>query len=590
MKEIKYSIEQEQTNIKSSEKIKNLISVFRVLTFLASVFSVIKYFQDKEILYLFLTCLSFILFLVLLFISSHYQQKINYSRRVIEVCNRIIEEFSTNTQIEGSDINNYHSYNKDLDIFGQRSLFTKIDKTSTCLGADALRDYLSNPLTQCKEIEQRQEAIKELSKKPEWNIRFLANAKSLGLQDKSLLTNKLSVDFPWKLVSTILIVIPVINILLLTLAILKDFSPVFLGVFLAFSIISLLVVNSKYSKQLKKAYSVVNLRSEQYSRFSKIFQLIEREVFNTELNKNLQAKLTHPMASSCIDKLSTIKRNLDNGHTPLFGSIANLLFLWNLRYTVELAKLMNLLNEHIDNWFEVFAEYEALISLGIFAYKNPQYNYPVCREDIDSLQCKDIVHPLLDSGKAIGNDFTIGNTKNICIVTGANMTGKSTFLRTIGVNLVLAMSGCPVGAEEFAFRPMHIFTSMRTSDSLSDESSYFNAEIKRLKSLVETLEEKIPLYIILDEILKGTNSTDKLEGSRLFLRRIMDINTDFSCIIATHDLPLTDMAETYPENVSNLCFELDEKNGELISDYKLKPGVTQTMNALRLMKAYKIID
>ncbi|WGL71075.1 MutS-related protein [Elizabethkingia anophelis] len=477
-----------------------------------------------------------------------------------------------------------------MDIFGQRSLFTKIDKTSTCLGADALRDYLSNPLTQCKEIEQRQEAVKELSQKPEWNIRFLANAKSLELQDKSLLTNKLSVDFPWKIVSTILIVIPVINILLLTLAILKDFSPVFLGVFLAFSIISLLVVNSKYSKQLKKAYSVVNLRSEQYSRFSEIFQLIEKEAFDTALNKNLQAKLTHPLASSCIDKLSGIKRNLDNGHTPLFGSIANLLFLWNLRCTVELAKLMNLLNEHIDNWFEAFAEYEALISLGIFAYKNPQYNYPVCREDIDSLQCKDIVHPLLDSGKAIGNDFTIGNTKNICIVTGANMTGKSTFLRTIGVNLVLAMNGCPVGAEEFAFRPMHIFTSMRTSDSLSDGSSYFNAEIKRLKSLVETLEEKIPLYIILDEILKGTNSTDKLEGSRLFLRRIMDINTDFSCIIATHDLPLTDMAKTYPENVSNLCFELDEKNGELISDYKLKSGVTQTMNALRLMKAYKIID
>lgn len=133
-----------------------------------------------------------------------------------------------------------------MDIFGQRSLFTKIDKTSTCLGADTLRDYLSNPLTQCKEIEQRQEAIKELSKKPEWNIRFLANAKSLELQDKSLLTNKLSVDFPWKLVSTILIVIPVINILLLTLAILKDFSPVFWGYFWPFLLLAclLLIVNT----------------------------------------------------------------------------------------------------------------------------------------------------------------------------------------------------------------------------------------------------------------------------------------------------------------------------------------------------------
>ena len=152
------------------------------------------------------------------------------------------------------------------------------------------------------------------------------------------------------------------------------------------------------------------------------------------------------------------------------------------------------------------------------------------------------------------------------------------------------MNGCPVAAEKFSFYPMKIFTSMRTNDSLSDGTSYFNAEIKKLKILIENLENNIPQYIILDEILKGTNSKDKLTGSKLFLEKLMKFKTPLVCIIATHDLDLTEMEKEYPNNVRNYCFELKQNNEELEADYKLAVGVTKTMNAIRLMIKFKIID
>ncbi len=593
MKEIKHSVEEEQTRIKYFERNKNMVSLGRLLIFVAAAFLIFKFLDNKESLYLFASLMLFAFFLALLFVSNHFQEKINHSKRIILVCQRIAEEFSLNHQINEPDTNYSHPYNKDLDIYGDISLFTKIDKTETYSGYNKLRFYLSNHLTKQEEIHERQEAIQELSSKLKWNIDFLASAKALEITKEGPVKSKFYIDFPsgaLQVIHKLLIILPVVNIIFLGLVIAADISTVLSTVLLSFTIISSAIVNRKYGKQIQEAYSIVNLKSGQYSNFSDLFYLIENETFKSSLNRKIQGKLKNPSASLYIQKLARLRRNLDNGSTPLFGTLINLLFLWNLQHTVKLEKLMKEFNQHIDDWFDAFAEFEALISFGIFAAKNQDYIYPVCNADVKELEAEGLYHPLIPRERSISNDFTLGNTKNICIITGANMTGKSTFLRTIGVNLVLAMNGCPVAARNFVFRPMEIYTSMRTSDSLSDGSSYFNAEIKRLKKLVENLEEKIPQYIILDEILKGTNSTDKLEGSRLFLKRMIEIDTNFTCIIATHDLQLTDMIKTYPENIVNKCFELEEKDNLLIADYKLKPGVTQTMNALKLMKEYKIID
>lgn len=273
------------------------------------------------------------------------------------------------------------------------------------------------------------------------------------------------------------------------------------------------------------------------------------------------------------------------------GFLLNVFFLWNLQHSTRISDYSQKIENDFHKWIDVVSEFEAFISLGIFAYKNDNYVYPSIVDSINQTSMVNIFHPLINSKIAIKNNFYITKNNNIAIITGANMTGKSTFLRTFGVNLVLAMIGCPVAATEFSFYPMSLFSSMRTNDSLLEGSSYFDSEIKKLRLLIENLEKKQPQYIILDEILKGTNSQDKLTGSKLFLEKILKINTPFFCMIATHDLDLTKMEHNYPNNIDNYCFELNQNiDNKLEPDYKLRKGVTKTMNAIRLMKEYKIID
>ena len=274
----------------------------------------------------------------------------------------------------------------------------------------------------------------------------------------------------------------------------------------------------------------------------------------------------------------------------IFGTLINVFFLWDLRYAHKIEKCLNENIQQIPNWFDAIGEFEALICFGLFAYQNKEFNYPLPSDESRIIDIKNLSHPFIDKNQRVNNNFFINKDNSVSIITGANMTGKSTFLRSVGINMVLAMNGCPVCAESFSFYPISIFTSMKTSDSLSDGSSYFNAEIQRLKLLVEKLENNVPQFIILDEILKGTNSVDKLKGSELFLEKIIKMKTFNTCLIATHDLDLTKMENLYPNNIINYCFELHNNDGSLEPDYKLQRGVTKSMNAIELMRKNHIID
>jgi len=307
----------------------------------------------------------------------------------------------------------------------------------------------------------------------------------------------------------------------------------------------------------------------------------------------LQKKTTssNKIATSVlIKKLSDLIDSFDSSTVPIFGGLLDIIFLWKLQFASRIETFITDNYNELPKGFQSIAEFEALICFGLFAYKNQEFVYPVCIEQSETIKAINLSHPLLSRKVRIANNFSINQNNNVTIITGANMTGKSTFLRSIGINMVLAMNGCPVCAESFHFRPISIFTSMRTNDSLSDGSSYFNAEIKRLKLLIDKLEKNEPQFIILDEILKGTNSVDKLKGSEMFLEKIIKIKTLMNCIIATHDLELTKMESKYPNNITNFCFELDNKNGVFEPDYKLQKGVTTSMNAIELMKMNNIID
>jgi len=263
------------------------------------------------------------------------------------------------------------------------------------------------------------------------------------------------------------------------------------------------------------------------------------------------------------------------------------LFLWDVRCVYKLWKWHQTHHSELAEWLEVIAETDALISLANFTKNNSGLTFPEIRDKEFTFQTTQLGHPLLNPEKRVCNDFKIDGWSQVVIVTGANMAGKSTFLRTVGVNLVLARMGAPVCAEKFIFTPVDVYTNMRTTDSLLKDESYFFAELKRIKGVLERLQKGECIFVILDEMLKGTNSVDKLNGSKELIRKLVQLKS--VSLIATHDLKLSEMEQEFPDKVSNLCFEIRIENNELVFDYLLSDGVTQTMNATFLMKKMGII-
>jgi len=264
------------------------------------------------------------------------------------------------------------------------------------------------------------------------------------------------------------------------------------------------------------------------------------------------------------------------------GFVFNALFLWDFHCILRLEKWRRSAASNLPGWLNLLGRIDALNSLANYAFNNPGHAYPQIINGGPVMEAFRLGHPLLKREIRIDNDFSIQHKGLVFIITGAKMAGKSTFLRTVAVNMVLAMTGAPVCAEKMILSPIRLFTSMRTTDSLSHNESYFYAELKRLKILKERLEKGETIFFILDEILKGTNSTDKSLGSKLFLRRVIELGG--TGLIATHDISLGDMEKEFPENVVNKCFEI-EIDGENISfDYLLRDGITRKMNAAALMK------
>ncbi|MDP1744147.1 MAG: hypothetical protein Q8L90_01140, partial [Bacteroidota bacterium] len=244
--------------------------------------------------------------------------------------------------------------------------------------------------------------------------------------------------------------------------------------------------------------------------------------------------------------------------------------------------------EKFLKWINNIGEFDAYISLGLYAANNPNFAFPEVVTEPFVIDTENIGHPLLNKNKLVKNNYHIEGSPKIDLLTGANMAGKSTFLRTVGVNLTLAMIGAPVCATKFKFTPVLLFTSLRTNDSLQENESFFYAELKRLQLLINHYESGKKVFFLLDEILKGTNSKDQHTGSEELIKKIIKLNG--VGIVATHDVELSLLANQFPENVRNLCFEITISDDKLNFDYKIKDGVCRTMNASFLMKKMGIID
>jgi len=269
------------------------------------------------------------------------------------------------------------------------------------------------------------------------------------------------------------------------------------------------------------------------------------------------------------------------------GFFINWLFLWDLQSIIKLERWKKQNMNSVETWFNALAEADVLQSLGNYSFNNQEFIMPNISQEVAVFNAKDIGHPLINKSTRVDNNLIFNGYGKFVIVTGANMAGKSTFLRTVGVNLVLAMKGVPVCAKEMTFSPIEIFSSMRTNDSLKGNKSYFFSELSRLKKIIDKLEKGDNLFIILDEILKGTNSLDKKKGSKAFLKKL--INYKCKGLIATHDLALGELENEFPDNIKNICFEVITKDKDIEFDYKLYDGITQNLNASFLMKKMGIV-
>lgn len=266
----------------------------------------------------------------------------------------------------------------------------------------------------------------------------------------------------------------------------------------------------------------------------------------------------------------------------IMGVILNGFLLWDLQCILRLEQWKKANADLVPGWFGILGKFEALNSLANFKFNHPESVFPEIAGGNMILHAEFLGHPLIPTGENIRNSLKISRPGEFMLITGSNMAGKSTFLRTVGVNLVLAGAGAPVLAEQMTWNPLKLLTSMRVWDSLSNRESTFYVELKRLRMILEAIRSGGPVMVLLDEILTGTNSRDKHFGSEMFIRQL--IREGASGLVATHDLELGKLEQEFPDKVLNYCFEVQIEKEEFRYDYKLRRGICKTLNATELMK------
>ncbi len=598
-------------------KIKNRnIAIFRLLVFVLMVVLVVVFFKFGIEISLIFAVLSLMPFLFLVQKSGKYKYKIRFTQELIRINQSELDALKGNTSNfdAGKEfIDNKHNYSFDLDIFGDKSIYQYINRTCTEGGADKLAYALKNPLIEANKIIERQAASKELSSMLDWRQEFRATG-NISMKSDSLLSGQISVfqtnnsnkknDFKFRksvlewlqtdavfakkgFIETFLNILPFVSLVLIVLLAL-GLLPV--QIFAFYVVVQL----GFYIFQKKKIDDVslkVGRQIDILERYEKLLQLIEHANFKSQVLNAKQSKLATDNLSACkeLRHLKTIIKYLDNRNNILFAFIANALVQWDMQCVLRLEKWRFANKNKLPVWLNVIYEFDFLSSMANFAHNNPQFATPAILDNKNFvLNMEEGGHPLIVANKRVNNSIIIDDFKKILLITGANMAGKSTFLRTIGVNMILAMSGAVVCAKSFALTPVRLHTSIRNADSVQNNESYFFAELKRLQSITESMKRNEGLFVIIDEMLRGTNSRDKHNGSQALIEQLIKYKT--SGLLATHDIALGSLAEKYGSNVYNYRFEVEIEDDELVFDYKLKTGVSQNLNATFLMKKMGIIE
>lgn len=477
-----------------------------------------------------------------------------------------------------------HEYANDLDIFGRASIFQYINRCTSEQGKKLIAGWLLRSSSN-EMIVERQSAVKELASEYEWRQQFQAYgiAKQLTFKTQEQIERWLREPLKflnkphWNILRFIL---PAISFTILGLSIAGVISiQAFLLLILLMFVISLAV-----SRLVILEHNKVNKAAPELQTLSTSIRWIEKGNYKSKLYNDLKSNFVKDgvETSGAIKKLKTILERMDIRLNPVVFLPLNTFVFWDLQQVLSLERWKNDNKRNIAEWFHTIAELESISSLANLSFNNPEWTFPSMAKEHGTVLTENAGHPLIPKSKRVLNSFSTETSPGICLITGSNMAGKSTFLRTIGVNMVIAMAGGPVCAASFRVSNMKVYSSMRISDNLEENTSTFYAELKKLKEIIDAVYKGEKAYLLLDEILRGTNSADRQTGSRALIRQL--VNHEAVGLVATHDLELTRLAEEFPDKLHNYHFDVQVAGEELYFDYKLKDGICQSMNASLLMK------
>ncbi len=575
----------------SYNKLVNTYSFIRLGAFLLLILIIVVAAVNNNYGMLGLSVLLFIiLFGWLVSKQSEFEKRREYFHSLKKVNENEIASILTRSNIynNGNEFQNEkHYYTSDLDIFGQASLFQLINRAATVAGVEQLAAWLNEPASK-ETILKRQQAVKELTNKKDWKVDFQAIALFAVKQDKNQLRQlfaylPLVINMPHeKFLSIYCKLAPFFLLTIIFAAFFLPDAKYFIGVVLLINN----RITSSNSEYIDKADLIAGRLGKTLAMYAEVFKKIEAESFESVYCRELWAMVKNEAGGSVstrIKKLSGLINNLNMRLNIAVDFLLNAFLLWNIQQVMAIENWKRTNDKTLQDAFSALAQFEALISLAGVSINYPYWATPEIADGNGyTLNAQSIAHPLINIKTRVENSFELNDAFKIDIITGSNMAGKSTFLRTLGINTVLALAGAPVCAKSMKVSCMTIISYMRIKDSLNESTSTFKAELDRLQLLLQALESDQKVYFLIDEMLRGTNSVDKYRGSKAVIEQLIKKNG--VGLVATHDLQIAHLEQKYPDYVRNFYFDIQIKDGEMLFDYKIKHGECKTFNAVLLLK------
>jgi DNA mismatch repair ATPase MutS len=568
----------------------NMLSLFRLLIIVGGAILIFQVVQTEDVL---LTLVSFIITVLLFLTLVLFQSKNTAKKRAVERFLHInkneltvAEDIKKNLYDSGqSYVDDQHIYTSDLDIFGEGSIFQMINRCATLHGNNLLSNWFSHPANKA-EIEDRQQFVHELASNFSWWQDVQAKlyaVRGSKIDAKKLISHYLVSEIKFSKSKILAFYTKIAPYPFIILFALSFYQSSFISIIILLAIFNLLL-SMVLSGKVNVVSSGLNKGGEFLASYIPALKKVEERAWESKQAKEMQKhveEVSGMPVSKSIERLAVLLNRLDARLNIAVGIVLNMFLLWDFRQVYALQNWQNMQSKGILEAMDMLSLVEAVGSLAALKFNHPDWTIPEIASDFPTVEVKNIKHPLIPLATSIANDYSLEEHR-IALITGSNMAGKSTFLRTIGVNAVLALSGAPVCANYMKISVMQMATYMRIRDSLNESTSTFKAELDRIQKILELVKNHKNTFILLDEMLRGTNSMDKYLGSKAIIEKL--IEQKGVGMVATHDLKLSELSDKYPQIVKNFHFDIKVEGEEMLFDYKLKTGPCTTFNASLLLK------